>query len=195
MRSSILKIISLIFISVFFSSCATTSLVETWRNPNDTFSMHHNKILVVYLSKHGTRSKTIEDALANELKQRGVASVPAYSLFPEEKTSDKLPMEKGLEESGADAVITMQMERFERDTHDLDVFPGWNDIEPTAYADSLKNNVSYEIGKVHVKFFDGKTGKILWSATIRTSDPKNTNSLGKALSAIVVNCLFKVGLI
>jgi hypothetical protein len=195
MRSSIFRTISLIFITTLFSSCATTSLVDTWHYHDDTLSKHHNKILVVYISKHGTRSRIIEDALANELKQRGVASVPAYSLFPEEKTVDKLPMEKGLGESGADAVITMQMERFERETHDLDVFPGWNDIEPTAYADSKKYNVTYEIGKVHVKFFDGKTGKLLWSATIRTSEPNKTNSLGKDLSTIVVNSLFKEGLI
>jgi hypothetical protein len=151
---------------------------------------------LVYISKHGTRSRIIEDALANELKQRGVASVPAYSLFPEEKMANKLPMEKGLEKSGADAVITMQMERFEMKTHhDLDVFPGWNDIEPVVYDDSLKNNITYEIGKVHVKFFDGKTGKLLWTATIRTSEPNKTNSVGKDLSTIVVNSLFKEGLI
>jgi hypothetical protein len=195
MRSSILKIISIIFITAFLSSCATTSLVDTWHNSDSTFFKHHNKILVVYISRHGANSKNIEDALTNELKRRGVASVPAYSLFPDEKAADKLPMEKGLEESGADAVITMQMERFEKETHDLDVFPGWNDIEPTSYADSLKYNVTYEIGRVHVKFFDGKTGKLLWSATIRTSDPKNMNSLGKDLSAIVANYLLKVGLI
>ena len=195
MSSAILKFISLIIFSSLCSSCATTTLVDTWHNPDNIISIHHNKILLVYISKHGTRSKIIEDALANELKQRGIASVPAYSLFPEEKMADKLPMEKGVEKSGADAVITMQMERFERETHDLDVFPGWNDIEPTTYADSEKNNVTYEIGKVHVKFFEGKTGKLLWSAIIRTSEPNNANSLGKALSAIVVNSLFQERLI
>ena len=195
MRLSILKIISLILITAFFSSCATTSLVDTWRNPDVTFSKLHNKILVVYISKHGTNSKIIEDALANELKLKGVASVPAFSLFADEKTAEKLPMEKGLEESGADAVITMQMERFEKETHDLDVFPGWNNIEPTSYADSVKNNITYERGRVHVKFFDGNTGKLLWTATIRTSEPNNTISVSKALSAIVVNSLFKEGLI
>jgi hypothetical protein len=195
MRKFILKIISLIFIIAFIPSCATTNLVDTWHNPNDTFSKHHNKILLVYISKHGTNSKIIEDALVNELKRRGVASEPAYSLFPEEEMANKIPMEKGLEKSGADAVITMQMERFEMVTHhELDVFPGWNNIEPVLYADSVKN-ITDEMGRVHVKFFDGNTGKLLWTAIIRTSEPSNTISVSKALSTIVVNALFKEGLI
>ena len=117
MRSSILKIIGSIFITAFLSSCATTNLVDAWHNPDDILSKHHSKILLVYLSKHGTNSRIIEDAFANELKRKGVASEPAYSLFPDEKMVNKLPIEKWFEKSGADSVITMQMERIEKVTH------------------------------------------------------------------------------
>ena len=183
------------FITAFLPSCAATSLVDSWRNPEDSFSKHNSKILLVYVSKHGTNSRIVEDALANELKRSGVASVPAYSLFPEEKMAGKLRMEKGLVKSGADAVIMMRMERFERETHDLDPFPGWNDIEPTSYADAEKNNITYEIGKVYVSFFKGNTGELLWTAIIRTSEPNNAISVSKAVSAIVVNALFDEGLL
>ncbi len=108
MRLSILKFMGLIFVPALLSSCATTSLVDTWRNPDMTMLKHH-KLLLVYISKSDNTSRLYEDVLASELNRRGVVSVSGYTLMPEGKRVNRQILTKGVEQSGADAVITMQL--------------------------------------------------------------------------------------
>lgn len=199
MRSFFLKIVSLIFMLAFLSSCAATSLVDTWHNPDITIPKHHSKLLLVYIPKHEINSRLYEDVLANELNRKGVVTVPGYSIFPDEKKVNKVTMEKGIKESGADAVLTMQTKWIEKQTSEkpalMDIFPGWDDIDPGTLYDAELVTITYEVANIHVNFFDGNSGKLLWAATIRTSEPSNRVSVSKTLATIVVDSLIREGLI
>ena len=209
MRSFILKLIGLIFVPALVCSCATTSLVDTWRNPDMTMLKHH-KLLLVYISKNDTTNRLYEDVLASELNRSGVSAVSGYTLLPEGKRVNRQILAKGVEKSGADAVITMQTVRVEQRTTiqpayeeiypdywypgafprwDMyGYFDGYNYYEPTYIS-------TYEIAKIQVNLFDAQSNKLLWAATVQTSDPGNVVSVSKELASIVVNSLFKEGLI
>jgi hypothetical protein len=199
MRLFLFKIMGLFFIPAFLFSCAPTSLVDTWHNPDLTIPKQYKKLLLVYIPRHEINSRLYEDVLASELKRRGVASVSGYSIFADEKKVNKQIMAKGIGESGADAVLTLQTKWVEKRTAEqpalMDIFPGWDDIEPGTLYDAELNVIKYEIADIHVNFFDGHSGKLLWAATIRTSEPGNRVSVSKALTTIVVNSLFREGLI
>ena len=132
MRLSILKFMGLIFVPALLSSCATTSLVDTWRNPDMTMLKHH-KLLLVYISKSDNTSRLYEDVLASELNRRGVVSVSGYTLMPEGKRVNRQILTKGVEQSGADAVITMQTVRVEQRTT---IQPGYEEIYPNYWYPS-----------------------------------------------------------
>jgi hypothetical protein len=48
---------------------------------------------------------------------------------------------------------------------------------------------------IQINFFDAQSGKLLWAATIQTSNPGNAVSVSKKLATIVVHSLIKEGLI
>jgi hypothetical protein len=126
MRSFNLKLMGLIFIPALLSSCASTSLVDTWRNPDITGLKHH-KLLLVYISKNDTTSWLYEDVLESELDQRGVASLSGHTILPEGKRVNMQTLARGVGESGADAVLTMQTIRVEQKTT---IQPGYADVYP-----------------------------------------------------------------
>lgn len=203
MQSFILRFMCLIFVPTLLSSCATTSLVDTWRNPDMTVLKHH-KLLLVYISKNDTTSRLYEDVLASELNRRGVAAVSGYTLMPEGKRVNRQLLTRGVEQSGADAVITMQTVRVEQRTT---IQPGYEEIYPdywypgafprwdmygyingySYYEPPLIS--TYEIAKIQVNLFDEQKGKLLWAATIQTSEPGNSVSVSKELAGIVVSSL------
>jgi hypothetical protein len=199
----------LVFIPALLSSCATTSLVNTWRNPNMPMLKHH-KLLLVYLSKNNATSRLYEDILASELISRGVAAVSGYTLLLEGKKVNRQILAKGVEKSEADAVITMQTVRVEEQTT---IQPGYEEIYPDywypgafpswdmyGYFDGYNYYEpayisTYEIAKIQVNLFDAQSNKLLWAATIQTSNPGNAVSVSKELARIVANSLIKEGLI
>jgi hypothetical protein len=209
MQSFILKLIGLIFVPVILCSCATTSLVDTWRNPDMTI-LKHRKLLLVYISKNDTTSRLYEDVLASELSRRGVASVTGYAILPEGKKVNRQNLAKGVEQSGADAVITMQTVRVEQRTT---IQPGYEEIYPDYWYPGAFprwdmygyfDGYSYyepplistsEIAKIQVNLFDAQKSKLLWAATVQTSEPGNAVSVSKELAGIVVSSLIKEGLI
>lgn len=209
MRSFYVKIMGLVLMSALISSCATTSLVDTWRNPELAIQRHH-KLLLVYISKNEATSRLYEDVLAGELNQKGVETVAGYTLFPELKKINGQTMTKGVHESGADAMLTMQTIRVEKH---FNVQPGYEDVYPDywypgafprwdmyGYFDGYHyyeppTITTYEIAEIQVNLFDAQSGKLLWAATIKTSEPGNTVSVSKELAAIVVRTLSREGLI
>ena len=75
------RFICFIFLLIFLSSCATTSLVDTWRNPQMLAEIPH-KILVVGIFKSFSKRQVFEDILASDLKQQGDEAIPsAYPHF------------------------------------------------------------------------------------------------------------------
>jgi len=208
-RSFLLKLMGLIFIPVLFSSCETTYLVDTWHNPDSTILRHH-KLLLVYISKNDSNCSLYEDGFAGELKRRGVASVSGHTLFPEGKRVNRQTLAKGVEESGADAVLTMKKIGVERQTTlqpDNEViypnywypgaFPRWDlygYIDGCSYYEPPYFSI-YAIAKIQVNLFDAQSGKLLRAATIQTSEPDNAVSVSKELSTIVINSFIREGLI
>ena len=207
MCSFLLKLMGLILVPALLFSCATTSLVDTWRNPDKPMLKHH-KLVLVYISKSDATRRLYEDVLASELNRMGVTSVSGYTLLPEGKRVNRQILAKGVEKSGADAVITMQTVQVEQR---MNVQPGFEEIYPDywypgafprwdmyGYFDGYSYYEpayvsTYEVAMIQVNFFDVQSGKLLWAATIRTSDPGNTISVSKKLASIVVHSLIKEG--
>jgi hypothetical protein len=204
-----LKLMGLIFITMLLTSCALTYLADTWHNPNMTFLRHH-KLLLVYISKNETTCKVYEDYLAGELRRRGIESVAGHAIFPMGKRVNSQTIAKGVEESGADAVLTMKNIGALRQTSlppdNADIYknywyPGsflrwdlYGYMDGASYYESPYISI-YEIAKIQVNLFDVQSGKLQSATTIQTAEPENVPSVSKELSTIVINSLINEGLI
>ncbi len=69
-------------LSLVLSSCASTELSHTWRDPSyDSGPL--NRLLVVAVRKNQETRRAWEDAFAAALSRHGVDVTPSYHLFPE----------------------------------------------------------------------------------------------------------------
>ncbi len=209
MRTMILRLIGILIIPALLISCATTSLVDTWRNPGITAQKHH-KLLAVYVSRNDSVRRVYEDILVNELKQKGVEAEPGHMFIPGGLKVVRPALEKAIKEAGADGVVTMQLIRIEQhvviepgyvpiypDYWYPPAFPTWDmygyfGVFPYAGPPDI---ATYEVGRLQVNLFDAQSGKLQWAGTVKTSVPGDIVTVAKDLARIIVRKLAEDGLI
>ncbi len=200
---NITKLIMIFTLPLLLSSCATTSIVDTWRNPGIAAQKHH-KLLAVYISRNDSVRRVYEDILVNELKQKGIEAEPGHMFIPGGLKVVRPALEKGIKESSADGVVTIQLIRIEQR---VVVEPGYAPLYPDywyppafptwdmygyfgAYPYYEPQDVmTYEVGKLQVNLFDAQSGKLQWAATVKTSVPGDVVTVAKDLARIVVERL------
>ncbi len=210
MRASFAKLLGLPISVMLLASCATTSLVDTWRNPNLP-GRRYEKMLVVNVTRNENTRRVFEDVISAELGQRGIAVVPGYTLIAKEEKANKEVMEKAVKTSGAEGVLTIQTIKVEQQTGYTPgyienypnfwyppAFPTWNLYgyygSSTTYYEP-PSSYTYEVATIQANLFDVASGKLIWAATLQSSEPGNITSVSKDLARLIIEKLVKEGLI
>jgi hypothetical protein len=206
---SLTKIVGLFLSMSILCSCASTSLVDTWRNPT-LQPPRLKKVLVVSISKKDATRRIMEDVLSSKLALRGVEAVPGYSVVPQYYKTDWTVLERAIKQTSAQAVLTLQTVKVEQETTIqpgyVTTYPGhwYPEAFPTwdlyGYYGSMANYgpayiSTYDIATMQANLFDAASGKLLWAGTLESSEPEKVISVGKELGDLVVNALVKEGLI
>lgn len=201
------RFFALLLVTSLLCSCASAKLVDTWRNPV-VKAPRLQKVLVVSITKKDSSRRTFEDMLASELMKHGVQAVPSYTLIPRYDRTDWPVLEKAVKESSAQSVLTLQTIKVEKQTTIqpgyVTTYPGhwYPEAFPTwdlyGYYGSMANYgpayvSTYDIATMQVNLFDAASGKLLWAATLESSEPEKVVSVGKDLAEIVVKSLAKEG--
>lgn len=209
MRLSFVKLSGLAVIIMLLASCAATSMMDSWRNPSLT-GRRYQKVLVVSITKNENTRRVFEDILSAELGQRGVAAVPGYTLIAKDEKANKEVMERAVKASGAEGVLTIQTIKIEQQAGYQPgyiesypnfwyppAFPTWNlygYYGSTTYYEP-PTTYMYEVATIQSNLFDVASGKLIWAATLQSSEPGNITSLSKDLARLVIEKLVKEGLI
>ena len=205
----IVKVAGLLLVAAMMCSCASVSLDDTWRNPAIR-APQLKRVLVVSITKKDSSRKIYEDMLANELSRHGVTAITGYTLIPENGKAKWSDLERAMQKSAAQAVLTLQTTKMEQKTTVQpgyvtsypgmwypEVFPSW---DLYGYYGSMANYgptyiSTYDIATIQVNLFDAASGKLIWAATLKSSEPENVTTVGKDLAQKVVEALVKEGLI
>ncbi len=206
---NMLKLMTISTLPMLLLACATTSLVDTWRNPGIAVQKHH-KLLAVYVSKNDSVRRVYEDILVNELKQKGIEAEPGHMFIPGGTKVVQPALEKGIKESGADGLVTMQLIRIEEH---VVVEPGYVPLYPDYWYPPAfptwdmhgyfgafpytgpPDIATYEVGRLQVNLFDAQSGKLQWAGTVKTSKPGDIVTVAKDLAGIIVQKLAEEGFI
>ena len=204
-----LRLACLFICAATLCSCSSISVVDTWRSPGSHAARLH-KVLVVSITRKDANRAVYEDLLASELGQHGVEAVAGHTLMPGRLKGDPDLLDQTVKKAGADAVLTVQTVKVERQTTVqpgyLDTYPGYwypeafPNWDLHGYYDSMTGYgpayiSSYDVATIQVNVFDTSTGKLLWAATVTSSEPENVISVAKDLGQMVVKSLVKEGLI
>ena len=203
------KITLVLFLTSICCSCASTSLVDTWRNPG-LRPERLQRVIVVSITKKDANRRVYEEMLSGELSRRGVQAVAGYTRFPSGERIDWNMLDKAVKNAAAQAVLTVQTIKVEQQTTIqpgyVGSYPGYwyPEAFPTwslhGYYGSMAHYgpsyiSTYDIATIQVNLFEASSGKLLWAATFTSSEPEKVISVSQDLARLVVESLVKEGLI
>ena len=109
MLRTITKVALLVGAAAILTSCATTSLQSTWRNPAaGRLSLEGRKVAAIVLIDEQALRYAAEDALAGEITAHGGVGIAAYTLVPKEQIRDKETTREIFERAGVEGVVAMR---------------------------------------------------------------------------------------
>ena len=111
------KIISALLAICFLASCASTTIVKSWKEPTSTVKIApSNKVLVIALVKDETSRRVVEDQLLKRMNTNAVAS---YTFLTGDMVKDANASEyfsKKLIEDKYTHVLIMRLADVEKET-------------------------------------------------------------------------------
>lgn len=82
------KLVIIIFLATFISSCSSIQLVNNWKDP-DTVLFHAYKVLIVGMTENEAVREDFENKLKTAFEQRNVEAVRSLDLFDVQFTNTK----------------------------------------------------------------------------------------------------------
>jgi hypothetical protein len=188
------------------SSCATTNLVQTWRDPNYR-ATPVNRIFIVGIMPNDAYRVSFENALAQALVAKGFQAATASSVFPPGQL-DKEKVQQYVSDNQVDLVI---VQRLAKKTTAEYVPPTVAYVPPAPYYGGWYGAYGYGYGAVYSPgYIDEQTSvmaetnvystrtqpeSLVWSGNSDTFNVQGAQDAAQSLSASLVNDLIKAGIL
>ena len=200
----ILRMMNVFLTIIILSSCASTKIVESWKEPSKQITIDKlNKILVVAMFKDETSNRKAEDEMVKFLKDKGI---PAYIYL--NKNFDKSKVEiiqNKIKKDGFDGAVTMRLIDVDKETtyqrNGNNRFPNnYRDFSNYYYDSAISyynpdNYITTKTYTIETNIYSIVENKIIWSALTETSDPKGVNKMTQEITQVVYKQMIKDGLI
>ncbi len=186
-----LRASALALMIVGLTACSSTKLENAWTAPEAT-NLHFTKILVFAATPDLKVRKEAEEAMKARIT--GVTTVTSSELMPNAADmQDNAKVEAAIKATGIDGIVTVRMsssvqEQNYNDNGDNSTFKFYSMRGPLASNDAASAAAGYGTGYdsnarhdtvigVDTKIYDAKTDKLVWSATTKTTNPRNAVEL------------------
>lgn len=179
---------------LMFSSCATTLLLNVWKDPS--YQETARKTVVIMVSQKPYIRNSLEDQFAAALQARSNDAVASYAIVPVDQLSDKEAVRSKVRSTGADTVLISRL--VDKQTVETYV-PGQTYVVPGYYGGwgSYYGTVvsspgyMYESQYVYVEtnLYDTKTEKLIWTAKSETEMSATDQQLMKEFVSKMIDRL------
>lgn len=197
------RALSAVAILLWVTGCATTSVVQSWINPQ---TPKPKSVMVFGVTTQEALRRNYEDTLTRLLTAEGLRAQTSYQLFQTEGEVHKDKVLEVVREAGVDSVFITRLVRLAKE---IDVVPeptpGWqlgyapwgayyNPYWPTYYADSYRV-IERELAYIESNLYEAKTSGLIMSILTRTEDPNYRIGQVEELAQRIVNEFRKNGLL
>jgi len=203
MRRSLLSLGGIIFVVLAFGGCSTTTpIVSEWRNPAYSGGSF-KRIMVGGPAGETSIRRNFEDEFLAQLRAAGVDAVPSYRLIADDEKIDETKLKQAAQKTGADAIIFARSVQVEQKTQmGPSYFPytsfgifgshggaSWGGLGGAPnyyrYKEYVSETTLYDVGK----------NEVVWTGTIRTTEPENVRTAIKSYVEAVMKALDEKNLI
>lgn len=172
--------------------CASTRLVNTWRDPKYP-GLPLTQIMVIDVTSQAGIRRTFEDELVRQLEAKGVRAVASYTLIPEDGPVPKERLTDAVKGSGVQGVLITRLVRVETQTQiyaglsppPYYGFYGYYSWAWVGYYDSPQI-YTYDVVVAETNLFDASNDTLIWSGTTETFPSRDVKEgIGKFASVII----------
>ena len=195
---------ALIAVIVIISSCSSTKITSSWREPDKTVVVEKlNKVLVVALFKDETSRHKAEDQMAGYLNGKGIVSYNYLKESFNKKNEDAL--REKIKADGFDGAVTMRLVDVDKEKI---YTPGNTSLYPSYYRNfsgyyyrsySYFSDPGYysttKTFTIETNVYSIKEDKIIWSALTKTTDPDGVQKMTEEVAKVIYKKMVKEGFI
>ena len=194
----LLKRISLFsLVALFLASCSSTSIVNSWKDPNSTDNPDKwEKVLVAVQSASPVKRRVAED----EVSKLSEVLYQSYLIFPDEASvENEEALKRKIEQEGYEAIVTMRLIDQNKQTSYV---PGsytgsywgyhrgyWGGYYNPGY---YKEDSYYAI---ETQVFSLKEGKLVWSGITSTVNPSQIDKTIREVATLTLKQMQRDGFI
>lgn len=201
------QLITLLFVLLGFTACTTTTLVQSWTDP-DYKGPAFNKFLIIGLFSDDNNRRYFETEFSKHLAADGVQNVTSYKLIPNPEDHDeKKELEQLIKSTGADAVLVARFMGI--DKKETYVPPRTETVPTMGYGYGLYGyyNYSYattyrpgytrkdDIATLDTSVFATSNSQQVWNGKTESANPKGDGKAIKEVAAAIIKELKKSGLL
>ena len=196
MKLPCLALVGVIFGSIALDGCSTaTPLVSEWRNPAQA-SGAFRRVMVGGPTGNLSIRRNFEDEFVGQLAGLGVEALPSYRYLAENEEPNENNLKEAARKARADGVLFMRSVKAEEKTRYPAIGPEisfgifgsnaaaeWTGVPggsgPYRYREYTSESALYGVA----------TNELVWTGTVRTSDPGNVPTAIKSYVQTVTNAL------
>ena len=190
-----------VFAALLLGACATTSLMDTWKDP--AFSGPPKKrLLVVGVSKSDSNRRVFEDGFVKALAASGSGGSPSYAVLPALSADVNERLAGAVRSAGADGVLVTRVLRVRRDVevrtmHSSPGFygAGFRGYYGHAYGPAYTDVSTYDVLTIETTLWDISKDKPMWSGTSEVTAPKSVAAATEELAGVLIKKMKADGVI
>lgn len=189
--------VALLLAALALAGCsATKMIVSEWSNPAYT-STSFGRIMVAGASSQTSIRRNFEDEFVAQLKPLGVEGLPSYRYVPDDDKLDPAKVKQAAQKAGADAVILARPINVEQKT---EYGPSYYPVPSFGFFGShfgttwygpfgAPSVYRYDVYTSEITLYDTAKNAVVWTGTVKTTEPDNVNSAIKSYVEAVVKTL------
>jgi hypothetical protein len=196
-KASPLGFVAIVLVTLTLSGCSTTTtspIVSEWRNPAYAPGPF-KRIMVGGPSGNASVRRSFEDEFVAQLKAAGVDASASYRYIPEDQGIDENRLRQAAHEARADAMLFPRSVQTEQKTKLSPSLPfsigifgpnvgaSWSGPAGSPSVSRYKEYTSETV------LYDVARSELVWSATIKTTEPENVQTAIKSYVAAVMKAL------
>ena len=203
-RANQLLSLAILFVIALCSSCSSTYIVNSWRDPQTMVSLEKlDKVLVIAFLKDEASRRIAEDRMADLIKGKAIVS---YNYFDEDiKTLDEAGIMERLRGDDFAGAVVMRLIDVSKEVNyvpgSIDTYPfyfrtfggyyrrGWSYYSTPGRYDTTQ---AYS---VETNVYSMKQDKLIWTGLTKTTDPGGVDKLVAGISNIIYKKMMDEGFI
>ena len=200
MKTTLLFIMGILVVFAIGGCSTGPAIINEWRNPAYDAG-YFKRIMVAGPAGQASVRRNIEDEFAARLRVSGIEALLSYQYIAEDEKIDEATLKQAAQKAGADALLFARSVRVEPKTEGPSYFPytwfgffgshfgvswsGPSGASPYRYSEYTSETTLYDIAK----------NEVVWSGTIKTSEPENAQTAIKSYVETVMKTLDEKNLV